>query len=216
MVSSRVLLLLLPFLAVAASSAPAPAAVPAPAPGKAACSLQGGSGTCAEPEEGGEAKALRTLEAYTALLEEKLQQHERHQREQQKNTLLIFCAIGLCVVVVLIIALAVCKVYVRSLQEQLQCVPHEQQGQQQPEQESDAESVATIQREPAVAAGLQHRRRVQHGGQKASYLSRASHLSGSATNRDTHGKAAFLEAVDGESSDDQEIRLWPSREEVGM
>lgn len=164
----------------------------------------GSSGVCASTEEDADAKTIRTLEAYTALLEEKLQQHERQQREQQKSTFFVFLAIALSVGLVLLIALAACKVYVQSLQDQLGSVPAQQQ------QEAESQDETAMPRcTKYITAGAEGRQQQR----LPSGTSRSSSSSSIRGSREMH-RSAFFEAIDGESSDEQELRLWPSRDDV--
>lgn len=204
----RICLLCLPFLLHVACASPTSVANAALATKQGACSTEGAgsSGMCANPEADAEAKTIRTLEAYTALLEEKLQEHERQQREQQKNTIFIFVAIALSVGFVLVVALASCKVYIQSLQDQLRSAPP-QKRQQEEESEDEAAMPRCFKSTTAGASGRQQRR-------LPSGTFSSSSNSSSRGSKEMH-RSAFYEAIDGESSDEQELRLWPSREDVG-
>ncbi|OEH77742.1 hypothetical protein cyc_07375 [Cyclospora cayetanensis] len=184
---------------------------------RAECSIGAGSTddhssphSCSLPYNEDDTSALRNLEAYTALLEERILQHER---QQQQNTFFIFLAVGICVGVVIIVAIAASKVYIQSLLEQLHDMPHQVDRNVEHVQESRGEGTAPLYRKVEEAGGAQQRRLPQQE-KRVPYTSTGCNAS-SSSSKDIHGCAAFLEAMVNDSSDEEEIRLWPSKEDIG-
>ncbi|KAL8270094.1 hypothetical protein Esti_005948 [Eimeria stiedai] len=169
------------------------------------CAAAGEPAAAAAAAAAAESSRLQALEAYTALLEEKLQQQERQQREQQKGSVFIIVALLACIGIVLLVAIVACKVYVHSLQAQLR-LPEEQQ-----EDICGAACATSACSSAATAASAAARRRQQpllHQGREQQRQRSSSNCSSS------RSRNAFLEALDGESSEGDETLLWPRKEDI--
>ncbi|KAL8445824.1 hypothetical protein Emed_005380 [Eimeria media] len=156
-----------------------------------------------------ESSRLQALEAYTLMLEEKLQHQERQQREQQKSSSLIFIALIACVGIVLLIALVACKVYINSIQAQLR-FPDEQQ-----EKIDGAACDASACSTATAAAPAAARRRQQPLLQQARESQRSSNNRAAPNTSSSSSRNAYLEALDADFSEDDETPLWPCKEDIG-
>ncbi|CDI82227.1 hypothetical protein, conserved [Eimeria praecox] len=216
MLAYSVILLLTVLPAAEGLQGSLPAATPVSAPG--ACSVAGDeSSSCSfAVRDNGQPRTLRELEAYVALLEgkleERLEKHEQQQWEQQRN-LFVLLAVSICLAVVFIVALAACKVYVQSLQNQMQC---SFQGEEELRGLQDSSGIGSrstrvgeAPSEPPLPRDQPKLSSVEREGchQKDRWSSRWD-------SEETHPTAANQFAFDDDMSDEPDLCLYPSREDV--
>ncbi|CDI78483.1 hypothetical protein, conserved [Eimeria acervulina] len=211
------LILLLTLLPAAASSQGSlGGATASSTPG--ACSAGGdGSSSCpvaARDEE--HRRTLRDIEAYVALLEgrleERLAKHEQRQWEQQRN-LFVLLAVSICLAVVFIVALAACKVYVQSLQNQIQ-------SSLQAEELRGLQDSPVAGRQTPCGGGVPQKQPLPREQSKLSSVAveerhQEDRWCNNWRSEETHPTAANELAFDDDLGDDPGLCLYPSGEDVG-
>lgn len=184
----------------------------------AACSAAGdGSSNCsANVRSDDYPRTLREIEAYVALLEgkleERLEKHEQQQWEQQRK-LFVLLAVSICLAVVFIVALAACKVYVQSLQNQMQCSfqGEEQRGIQNSSVSGmHTPSVGGTPKKPSLPRSHSKLSSTEVPGDPPK-----ERWSNSWWIEDTYPTATNGKALRDELGDDQDVCLHPSSEDVG-
>ncbi|CDJ59443.1 hypothetical protein, conserved [Eimeria maxima] len=183
----------------------------------AACSAAGdGSSNCsANVRSDDYPRTLREIEAYVALLEgkleERLEKHEQQQWEQQRK-LFVLLAVSICLAVVFIVALAACKVYVQSLQNQMQCSfqGEEQRGIQNSSVSGmHTPSVGGTPKKPSLPRSHSKLSSTEVPGDPPK-----ERWSNSWWIEDTYPTATNGKALRDELGDDQDVCLHPSSEDV--
>ncbi|CDJ33520.1 uncharacterized protein EMH_0083340 [Eimeria mitis] len=207
------LFLLITFIHAASSSQGSLPAASAPG----ACSAAGDKSSSCSAAVGNDdnSRTLRDLEAYVAFLEgkleEKLQKQEQQQWEQQRN-LYVLLAVSICLAVVFIVAISACKVYVHSLQNQLQCSfqREEQRGQQDcsaaglhPPRGGGAPQKSPLRRDQSKLSSVEMEWPHQKDRWSSSWCS-----------EETHPTTAHQLDFDDDLGDDEDACLYPSSEDV--
>ncbi|CDJ50353.1 hypothetical protein, conserved [Eimeria brunetti] len=213
MLAYSAVLLPIVFSVVASPAGLLPATADSSPPG--ACSATGDrSSSCsAGARNDDRPRTLRDLEAYVALLEgrleERLERHEQQQWEQQRNVFVLL-AVSICIAVVFIVALAACKVYVKSLQNQMQHSFQKEEGWQH---DISAGGLHT-----ACGSGAPQKSPLPHDQAKlSSHKMEGSHQkdrwSSSWCSEEAHPTTAKLVFND-DLSEEDDICTYPSREDV--
>ncbi|CDJ43124.1 hypothetical protein, conserved [Eimeria tenella] len=178
---------------------------------------QSSSVSYVEPLIDFQAKTLRDLQAYVALLEEKLEEklekHERQQREEQRY-IFVFLAVGACLAVVCLVAVAACHVYVHSLQDQLSWMPEQQQRHEHHPRHQKA-----VAAQSKACDGRAHEEQFfSQDHLRLSSLdfagSRRKSSCSSCCSNHSHPTAACLDTVEDDLGDEQDVRLFPTKEDV--